>query len=146
MTTKITPEGFQIAESYLLNKSSAELVAKELNLPLDEVHTQLSKREVINYIDRIFHESGFRNKQRMADVWDSVLNAKLLELEETGMGSNKDIVEILEKMHKFNTDTLKLEIELQKAQDGGPAVVVNQQTNHNYNSLLDKILNAKDVN
>jgi len=97
---------------------------------------------VRSYIDRIFNESGFRNRDRMGGVWDEVLAAKLEEMDETGLGSSKDIVEIMERMHRFNMDQLAMQIKL--AEIGQPAVQINTQINNdggsNYNKLLEKLI------
>jgi hypothetical protein len=139
----ISPEGLEIAHAYLINKSDTEATAKHLGIPVEEVHRFLSKREVSSYIDRIFNESGFRNREKMGAVWDEVLATKLEEMDETGMGSGKDIVEILEKMHKFNMDQMAMQIKLLDAQKAaGPAIQVNTQNNYgdNYNKLLEKLI------
>ena len=57
------------------------------------------------------------------------------------MGSSKDIVEIMEKFHKFKMDEMKMQLELEKVKAGNaPAIQVNQQNNYNYNKLLEKLL------
>jgi DNA-binding MarR family transcriptional regulator len=138
----ISPEGLDIAHAYLQNGSDVAKTAEALNLPIETVHKYLSKREVTSYIDRVFNEAGFRNRDRLAAVWDEIIAAKLEEMEATGMGSSKDIVEILEKAHKFAMDQMKMQIELIKAQkEGGPSIQINTQTN-NYNTLLEKIANV----
>ena len=139
--TTISPEGLTIAETYLTNRHDIVATAEALNLPVDEVATILEKKETQRYIDRIFNESGFRNRERMGLVWDEIIASKLEEMDETGMGSSKDIVEIMEKAHKFAMDQMKLQIELIKVQNGNtPAIQVNNNTQNNYNSLLDKIM------
>lgn len=138
----ISPEALEIAQAYLINKSDSKATADALGLPIQVVETHLAKKEVQRYIDRIFNESGFRNRDRMAQVWDAVLEAKLQEMDDTGLGSAKDIVEILEKMHSFKMKELELQIKLQQADT--PTIQVNQQNNiggGNYNKLLEKLLN-----
>jgi len=139
---KISPEGLEIAHAYLENKSDTLAAASALGLAPEEVERYLNKREVRSYIDRIFNESGFRNRDRMGGVWDEVLAAKLEEMDETGLGSSKDIVEIMERMHRFNMDQLAMQIKL--AEIGQPAVQINTQINNdggsNYNKLLEKLI------
>ena len=141
----LSPEGLEIAQAYLRNGSDTEKTALALGLPSEEVHRYLQKREVRGYIDRLYNEAGFRNRDKMGEVWDAILATKLEEMNETGMGSNKDIVEIMEKMHKFKMDEMKMQMELLKAEkDGAPQIQVNTQNNYgeNYNSLLDRIING----
>lgn len=148
--TVISPEGLEIAHCYLQNGSDSVKTAELLNIDITEVDRYLCKREVRGYIDRLFNESGFRNRDKMANVWDAILAQKLEEMDDTGMGSSKDVVEIMERMHKFNMDQLTMQLkilELEKAKE--PAVVVNTQNNYggqNYNSLMEKILAGKDGN
>ena len=152
MTTEITvisPEGLEIANHYLSNGSCSIKTAELMDLPIDEVDRYLSKREVRSYIDRLYNESGFRNRDKMGSVWDAILSSKLEELDDTGMGSSKDIVEIMTAMHKFNIDTMNLQLKILEAEKANaPAVVLNTQNNNyggdNYNSLLEKILGGKD--
>jgi len=145
--TIISPEGLEIAHCYLQNGSDSAKTAELMNIDISEVDRYLCKREVRGYIDRLFNEAGFRNRDKMAQVWDEILKQKLEEMDDTGMGSSKDVVEILEKMHKFNMDQMAMQLkvlELEKAKE--PAVVVNTQNNYggsNYNSLLEKIMNGK---
>ena len=147
MTTEIeiiSPEGLEIAHAYLQNGSDSMKTAEVLELSVVEVDRYLSKREVRGYIDRIFNESGFRNRDKMGAVWDAVLATKLEEMDDTGMGSNKDVVEIMTAMHKFNMDTMAMQLKIIEAEKANtPAVVLNTQNNYggdNYNSLLEKIL------
>ena len=142
--TVISPVGMEVAHAYLSHKHDVHATAEAMGLPIEKVVSLLEKKETQRYIDRIFNESGFRNRERMGGVWDEIIASKLEEMDETGLGSGKDIVEILEKAHKFAMDQMKMQIELIKAQQGSaPAIQVNNNTqNNNYNSLLSKILEA----
>jgi len=147
MSTELTisPEGLDIAHAYLECKSDARLAAEKLNLPLDEVARYLNKREVKQYVDQLYFESGFRNRDRMGAVMDEIIAAKLEELDETGMGSTHDIVDILEKFHKMKMKEMEMAIKMQ--QETAPHIQVNQQINNtggdNYNRLLEKLLGEK---
>lgn len=146
MIELIAPEGEEIARVYLENGSDSAKTAELLQLPLTTVDRHLNTKEVRNYIDRLFNESGFRHRDKMANVWDAILATKLEEMDDTGMGSSKDIVEIMEKAHKFNMDQMAMQIkllELEKA--SGPAIAIQQNNisgGDNYNSLIEKILSA----
>lgn len=140
----ISPEGLDIAEAYLRNDSNAEKAATALNLPVEEVHRYLQKREVKDFVDRIYNEAGFRNRHRFSALVEELIAHKLEELEETGMGSNLDIFEMLEKYHKMMMAQKAQEIKLMetKAKYEQPLIQVNQQTNNygdNYNKLLEKL-------
>jgi hypothetical protein len=148
MLTVISPEGLEIAHAYLEHGSDSIKAATALSIPVDEVVRHLSKREVRNYIDNLFNESGFRHRDKMAAVWDAVLEAKLEEMDETGLGSSKDIVEIMEKLHKFNMDQMAMQLKLIEATEKKDAPLIAIQQNNTYggdkyNSLLDRILGAQ---
>jgi hypothetical protein len=149
MLTVISPEGLEIAHSYLENGSDSERAATALGIPVEEVVRHLSKREVCNYIDKLFNESGFRNRNKMAAVWDEILASKLEEMDETGLASGKDIVEIMEKLHKFNMDQMAMQLKLIEATEKkeSPLIAIQQNNSYGgggekYNSLLDRILGA----
>ncbi|MFP9052207.1 hypothetical protein ACLI10_17065, partial [Enterococcus faecalis] len=72
------------------------------------------RSEVKNYLNDIFMESGFRNRDRLFGVLDEVIKRKLEELEETGMGSDQDIMDILWKAHKMKMEEMKMMVELEK--------------------------------
>ena len=141
--TMISPEGLEIAEQYLKNGSDTQKTALAMGLPTTEVARYLAKREVKQYIDQLYFESGFRNRERMGNLMDEVLAAKLEEMDETGLGSSKDITEIMKLSHDMKMKEMEMEIKLMNAKNSsGPQIQVNNQTNNNYNSLLDKIMEA----
>jgi hypothetical protein len=139
---KISPEGLRVIEAYLQNGQDMMRAATALDLPASEVHRLLSKKETQNYLDRIYLEHGFRNRDKMASLMDEIINQKLEELADTGMGSSKDIVEILQAAHKMKMDELAMQIKLIEANNkAGPSVAVqiNNNGGSNYNSLLEKL-------
>lgn len=139
---KISPEGLRVVESYLQNGQDITRAAEHLNLPASEVHRLLSKRETQAYLDRIYLEHGFRNRDRMASLMDEIINQKLEELADTGMGSTKDIVEILQAAHKMKMEEMAMQIKLMEAGNKTPSVAVqiNNNGGSNYNSLLEKLM------
>lgn len=139
----ISPEGLDIAEAYLRNGSSAEKTAIALSIPLSEVTRHLNTREVKVFIDQVYFESGFRNRERMGNLMDEILAAKLEEMDETGLGSSKDILEIMKLAHDMKMKEMEMQIKMDAAKT--PGLVVNQQNNYggrNYNTLLERIMNA----
>lgn len=146
MTTeieKISPEGLRVAEAYLEYGQDAIATANALQLPVDEVDRLLNKRETKAYIDRIYHESGFRNRQRMGELMDTIIAKKLEEMDDTGLGSQKDIIEILQAAHKMKMEQMQLEMKLNEQK--APGVQINTQINNGgtkYNELLDRIMDA----
>lgn len=140
----ICPEGLEVAKAYLEEGQDSLAVANKLNLPIEEVDRLLNKREVKNFIDRVFNEAGFRNKHRMAELMDAIIAKKLEEMDDTGLGSQADIIDILKLAHSMKMKEMEMEIKLLSAKT--PAMQVNTQINtaggDQYNKLLEKILNA----
>ncbi|AUG85026.1 terminase small subunit [Vibrio phage Ceto] len=145
----IQPEGLQVAETYLMLGGDSKRTAAELNLPIAEVDAQLKNREVKAYIDRQFNEQGFRNRHRIFGVMDQLINMKLEEIQETGVGTSADILDVMKTYHKMHMDMMKMEAEKAKAQ-GTPAPTsqTNIQNNinipggedENYMALINKLV------
>ena len=129
----ISPEGLSVAETYLSLGGDSKKTAVALDMPVEVVQQQLKRREVKAYVDQAFHETGFRNRTRLFGVLDQVINMKLEEMEDTGLGSQEDILTILEKAHKMQMATLKMEVEVAKAQQ---AVAPTTQTNVQINNSI----------
>ena len=144
--TVIEPEGLTIAETYLQNGGSAQKTAEFLGISVESVATQLKKREVKAYIDQMFFESGFRNRTKVAGVMDALIEAKLEEMDETGLGSEKDIADLIQQQHKMTMEMMAMEIKMIEAQQKVPSTQTNIQVNmgggEKYNSLIDKILDG----
>lgn len=146
----IQPEGLQVAETYLALGGDSRRTATELGLPIAEVEAQLKKTEVRTYINRAFNEQGFRNKFRIFGVMDQLLNMKLEEIQETGVGTSVDIVELAKVYHKMKMDEMKMEVEVLKAQNASkaPTTQTNIQNNinmpggddENYMALINKLV------
>lgn len=144
----ISPEGLEIAEVYLSVGGDTKQASKQLGMPVDEVNAQLKKPEVKSYINQIFHEHGFRNKFRLFGVMDQLLNMKIEEIEETGVGSSMDIMDIIKSYHKMKMDELRLENEAKKIASNTPTTQTNVQNNfnlpgsddENYNNILTKLM------
>ena len=143
---KISPEGLEVAVAYLENKQNTQATAESLGMPVEVVQVLLDKPETKRYLDRIYFESGFRNRSRMADLMDEIINQKLQEMEDTGVGSSADILDILKAAHAMKIKEMEMQVKLIEAENKGPSVQVNTQINTNvsgganYNQLLDRLL------
>jgi len=154
---KISPEGLEIANSYMAT-NDLTLTARELGLSKDVVADQLDNPLVRRYVDRVYMDTGFRNRNTLASTLDSVINKKLEEMEEAEISSSKDISELLTLAHKMRLDELKMQIELKKLEaaikkselvvNTGPTVNIqdNSMNGSNYGQLMQQLLgldNAK---
>lgn len=149
-TVRISPEALEVANAYL-QLNDARQVADELDLDPEVVTNILAKREVKGYIDSVFFDSGYNNRFLMRKAMDALIKQKFQELEESQMGSTKDIAELLQMSHKMSMDLLDREIALEKARtQTGPQKQVNVQINEGldgskYSQLVQKLITGEGV-
>lgn len=143
---EVSPEAITVMNTYLQNGCSMKETAVQLNMPIENVSQFLSQRPVKALLDQQFQEQGFRNRDRMFGLLDEIINAKIEEMEETGMLPDMDIVTLLEKQHKMKMQELQMSMKLQETTN---LIQNNNTTNiqinggENYNALLDKIIKGK---
>lgn len=145
-TIKISPENLEIANSYLASQNISD-VSRNLGLPTDTITEVLGKREVRAYIDAIFLDYGFNNRFKMRSIMDAVINKKLQEMDESDIGSGKDIIEIMALSHKMSMDILDRQIKLEEAKNKNSVGIKNQtnvQINADggtkYENLIEKLM------
>lgn len=147
--TTISPEGLEIANSYL-QFGNIRGVCQHLQVSEDRVVEALNKREVKKYIDTVYLDMGFRNKNNIATALDEIIASKLEEAQETGMYSNKDLADLLQMAHKMRMDEIKAQADAEKATTN-IRTQNNVQINDgsipfgqgNYGKLMDKLLNGE---
>ena len=147
--TTISPEGLEVANSYL-TFGNIRAVVEQLGVAENKVVELLNKREVKKYIDTVYLDMGYRNKNNIASLLDEMIGSKLEEAKESGVYSNKDLADLLQMAHKMRMDEIKSQAELQKAEATSVKSQTNIQVNEgvpfgqgNYGKLMEKLL--KDV-
>ena len=149
-TIKISPEALEVANCYLQLQDTKQ-VAEALDLTPDQVTEYLKRKEVRGYIDHVFQDMGYNNRFLMRKAMDAIIKQKFRELEESGVGSNKDIADLLQISHKMSMDLLDREIQLAKLQQApsGPQRQVNVQINDTdtskYAQLVQKLMTGDGV-
>ena len=148
--TAISPEGLEVANTYLQH-GNIRAVSQDLGIPENQVVEVLNKREVKKYIDNVYLDMGYRNKNLIGAVLDEMIESKLEEAKETGIYSSKDLADLLQMAHKMRMDELKAQAELEKASAASIRNQTNVQINEavpfgqgNYGKLMEKLL--KNVN
>ena len=148
--TTISPEGLEIANSYL-QFGNIRGVCDYLQVPEQQVVEVLNKREVKKYIDTVYLDMGYRNKNNIATVLDEMIASKLEEAQDSGVYSSKDLADLLQMAHKMRMDEIKAQADLEKAQSSTVKNQTNVQINEavpfgqgNYGKLMEKLL--KDGN
>ena len=149
-TIKISPEALEVANCYL-QLQDTKGVAEALDLSVDQVTQYLQRKEVRGYIDHVFQDMGYNNRFLMRRAMDAIIKQKFRELEESGVGSNKDIADLLQISHKMSMDLLDKEIQLAKLQQqpSGPQRQVNVQINDTdtskYAQLVQKLMTGDGI-
>jgi len=146
--TTISPEGLDIANSYL-QFGNIRAVADYLQVPECNVVEVLNKREVKKYIDTIYLDMGYRNKNNIASLLDEMIASKLEEAQESGVYSSKDLADLLLMAHRMRMDEIKAQSELIKAEGTNIKNQTNVQINEavpfgqgNYGKLMEKLLSG----
>jgi predicted Holliday junction resolvase-like endonuclease len=124
----ISPEGLEVANMYL-QFGNIRAVSQELQVPENKVAETLNKREVKRYIDTVYLDIGYRNRNNIAAVFDEIIASKLEEAQESGVFSGKDLVDIMQIQHKMRMDEAKLQLEYEKAHSTNIKNQTNVQIN-----------------
>lgn len=144
-TLDISPEALEVANAYLTSQDLKQ-TSEDLDVPLELVTQILAKREVRAYIDHVFMSIGFNNRFKMRAAMDAVIKQKFQELEDSGMGSTKDIAELLALSHKMSMDELDKQIKLEQLRQSNIKNQVNVQINDGgskYSELIKNLLNVQ---
>jgi hypothetical protein len=144
---KISPENLEVANAYLQN-GSIQQVARSLAISENDVTEVLARREVRAYIDSIYLDYGYRNRFKLAETLDLLINEKLREAESTEMYTNKDLADLLQLAHKMRMDEIRAMTEYEKSRETRIQNQTNVQINEtpfgagNYGKLMEKLLQS----
>jgi hypothetical protein len=144
----ISPEGLEVANSYLV-LGNIKGVSQELNVPQHLVSEHLEKREVKKYIDNVYLDSGYRNRNNIANLLDEMIESKIEEAKASEVYTKKDLFDLLTLAQKIRNDEVKNQNDTSK---------IGSQTNvqindvgglfgkdSNYGALMDKLINGETV-
>jgi len=141
-TYNISPEALEIASTYLACHDTKE-TALTLGVDPERVNYYLRKPDVKRFIDTIFMEQGFMNRGKIQETMDKLFEIKLEEMEDTEMGTSKDILELLTLQHKMRMEEIKAMKDLQPA---GGTTIKNQtniqQNGPSFGTNLDGLVSA----
>jgi hypothetical protein len=137
MQLRIAPENLEVANAYL-STGSAIVAANTLGITPDRVHEILEKAEVKDYVTSVYLDQGYRNRFRLAELLDEIIENKILEAREAGVYSSKDLVDIISLAHKMSQDASKESRTTIKQQNN---VQINSPFGEgNYGKLMEKLL------
>lgn len=151
ISTRISPEGLEIANAYL-ELGSIPAVSVRLKISEGKISEFLAKREVKQYVDQVYLDSGYRNRFKLAEVLDTIIDKKLDEADESEVYSTKDLADLVALSHKIRMDEMKAQTELEKARAANIKNQTNVQINSgempfgqgNYGELMKKLLQEKE--
>lgn len=135
----ISPEALEVANCFLQLQDVVK-VANELDITQELVTQILARKEVKAYIDHVFFNLGFNNRFTMRSAMDAIIKKKFQELEESDMGSTKDIAELLALSHKMTMDEMSRQIELEKLRQTNIKNQVNVQINDTGGNKYDNLM------
>ena len=145
----MSPEGLEIANSYL-EHGTIPAVCANLGITEDTGSEALNKREIKQYIDTVYLDTGYRNRFKLSETLDLLIEKKLEEADETEIYTNKDMADLLALAHKMRIEEMKAQTEFEKARAINIKNQVNIQDNSgipfgqgNYGELLRKLLQDK---
>lgn len=152
MTTEITvisPESLEIANAYL-QFGTVRLVTEHLGLNPDVVVAELNKSATKRYIDTVYLDLGYRNRNTIGALLDEMIESKLEEARETSIYTTKDLADLLAMAHKMKMDEIKAQNEALKTEnaalDRGAKTQINVSAGGNgfgegnYGILMGKLL------
>jgi hypothetical protein len=130
---KIIPENLLVAQTYL-ECQSIEETANQLDMPLAQVQEVLEKNDVKRFITNVYLDTGYRNRNKLADALDKMIAKKI---DETDYGSEKDLLDLLKFAHQMRIDE-------EKSANNTPTTQTNVQINEfgggNYGELMKRLL------
>lgn len=133
--TRLEPESFDIANAYLKYGSSDE-VSNQLGVPKHKVVEILQSPSVKSYIDGVYLDQGYRNRDKIGALLDKIIDKKLEEAEESGEYTSKDLVDLITLAHKMRIEEMKA----QKKEQSTTVNVANFGQDSHYGKLMEKLV------
>lgn len=141
----ISPEGLEIANCYL-QFGNIRAVSNFMQVAENEVVDFLAQKEVKRYLDNIYLDLGYRNRNNIGGLLDEMIESKLEEARDSGMFSSKDLADLLQMAHKMRMDEINAMVKMEQA--GAIKNQTNIQVNNegvpfgsgNYGKLMEKLL------
>lgn len=139
----INPEHLAIARMYL-NSGSIEDTAKSLSVPIEKVESTLCRKDVKSFVDNIWLDQGYRNRNKIFAAMEKIIDDKLAEMQNLEITSSKDILEIFKQYHQMVMDYRKLAVSEEQARHSGTNVNIQNNTT-NYNNTMERLMTALDI-
>lgn len=135
------PEWLEVANSYLSYGSITD-TARALQITPDVVIETLARKDVKGYLNAIYLDLGYRNRDKIGAVLDKMIESKLQEAEESGVYSSKDLADLLMMAHKMRMEEIKAQKDVTEIKQQ-TNVQINEAPNGNYGALMERLLGSK---
>ncbi len=131
----ILPENLTVANIYI-ETSSIEETAKKVGITPEKVSHILNTKSIKDYVTNVYLDSGYRNRFKLANLLDQMIETKVQEGMETDFFTKADLLELMQFAHKLRMDEIKA---------GTPTSQTNIQVNQefgsgNYGELMKKLM------
>jgi hypothetical protein len=136
MLTRISPEGYDIANAWLQYGTIAE-TALALQVPESSVVTALKEPTIKTYLDSVYLDMGYRNRNKLGALLDKIIDLKIQEAEDSEMWTSKDIIDLITLAHKMRMDEIKATTNTSTTVN-----VANFNEGSNYGKLMEKLING----
>ena len=136
---KLSPEALAVTDAYL-SCLDIEETATNLGISNEEASSFLNKKEVKRFLDTVFLETGYRNKHKLGNLLDTIIESKLEEAEETGLYSNKDILEVIKLIHSMRIEELKLMKDIEKIGSQTNVQINDASASSNLGKLIESLV------
>ncbi|MEK9954558.1 MAG: hypothetical protein VW577_04040 [Pelagibacteraceae bacterium] len=139
---KITPENLEVANAYL-STGSALVAASQLGVEPNRIYEILEKSEVKQYMNSVYLDQGYRNRFRLAELLDEVIEKKLEEARETDIYSTKDLADLITLAHKISQDHSKTTTQTTQIKHQNNVQINSPFGDGNYGKLMEKLLGSE---
>ncbi len=143
----MSPESLAVCQAYLQCKDTKQMEIS-IGIPEQDIRQQLMRADVKAYISSAAFAIAERNIDTIQDRFESLIEHKLEEMEESELGSKKDISELLKDKADIEMNLMKLRIKLleteTKREEARMKTQINMQINNNGGEEkgYDKLLKA----
>lgn len=138
----LAPEWLEVANTYLSYGSITE-TARALQISPDVVIETLARKDVKTYLNAIYLDLGYRNRDKIGAVLDKMIENKLQEAEESGIYSSKDLADLLMMAHKMRMEEIKAQRDAPTEIKQQTNVQINEALPGNYGALMERLLGSQ---
>ena len=134
---QLSPEDTAVCESYIHYKGNVTEVARELQMPKQDVIAALNEPLAKQYLDTMFLSHGHLSRYKLAEMLNDILEKKLEEYEEAEIPPDIKLDKLLDIMLKLRDQEIK---QLPKKEEVRNQTNVQINGGQNYMDLVSKLI------